>query len=229
MTTLIRYNLNKNLGVMYDKSFIKKFVVFNNNIKNFNSKILHKEYDGCRWYINQLKKKKKFYFSVTKGKNFLKFQIIKGYQYKFWKNFIHKKDLVFQVLNHYKKVWPKKSLPPFHGDLTLDNIIFLDNKDICLIDWENYRKKETWGLDICYFLISIIVLPILVSKNKILSEKNLSFFKLYWSFFFKKKKYKYIDNPILYIQKKIKNRNHFFFKIEPAIKKQILKAIKEVS
>lgn len=227
MTTLIRYNLNKDLGVIYDKLSIKKFVILNKNNKNSNSTILQNEYKGCRWYINQLKKRKKKYFYVSKNKNCLKFEIIKGHQFKFWKNFIHKKNLIIKILDHYQNVWPKKHLVPFHGDLTLDNIFFLNNNEVYLIDWENFKIKEVWGLDICYFLISIVVLPHLVSKNKILSKKNINLFKFYWTLFFKNKKYKYLANPILYIQKKIKDHNHFFFKIQPPLKKQLLSVIKK--
>ena len=65
---------------------------------------------------------------------------------------------------------PKKKIVLFHGDLTIENAIFFKKK-LFLIDWENSRKNLPWGLDICYFLISTLVLPQMYSNYK---KKNLS-------------------------------------------------------
>ena len=122
-------------------------------------------------------------------------------------------------------LWPQKKIVPYHGDLTIENIIFKKNNNVVFIDWENYRSKEEWGLDICYFLISLIVLPVLGFKKKSINQTDLNLFKIYWKKTFNKKNYKYLKNPVTYIKKKCTSKNHFFFKITKKLNSQINKSI----
>ena len=89
------------------------------------------------------------------------------------------------------------------------------------IDWENYKPKQEWGLDLCYFLISLIVLPSLASKQKKINQNKLILFHNLWKSLFKKKKYKYLNDPINYLKQIIKEKDSFLFKISPRIKNQI--------
>ena len=110
---------------------------------------------------------------------------------------------------------------PFHGDLTLDNIVFLNQDSVFFIDWENYKSKQEWGLDLCYFLISLIVLPSLALKQKKINQNKLTLFSNLWEDLFKNKKFKYLNDPINFLKQIIKEKDNFLFKISPGIKKQI--------
>ena len=73
-----------------------------------------------------------------------------------------------------------------------------------IIDWENFSNKEFWGIDICYFLISTIALPVIVKNKKRISEKDLQLFEKLWKNFYLNKKIHYLKNPILYLKKRYK-------------------------
>lgn len=224
MTELFRYNLKKNIGVLFNNklNYINKFYI---NLKKKNdNKIFKNEFEGYLWYVNRLKKKSKKSYLITYKNNFISSPLIYGKKYKFWKDFIKKKDLINNVINHYREIWPNKSKVPFHGDLTLDNIIFMKKKEVFFIDWEYFDKKEEWGLDLCYFLISLIVLPNINQKK--INENELELFLNFWKKIFINKNFNYLKNPFEYITKKKIDKNNFFFKINSEIKNQIINKIK---
>ena len=224
MTELFRYNLKKNIGVLFNNklNYINKFYI---NLKKKNdNKIFKNEFEGYLWYVNRLKKKSKKSYLITYKNNFISSPLIYGKKYKFWKDFIKKKDLINNVINHYREIWPNKSKVPFHGDLTLDNIIFMKKKEVFFIDWEYFDKKEEWGLDLCYFLISLVVLPNI--KQKKINDKELELFLNFWKKIFINKNFNYLKNPFEYITKKKIDKNNFFFKINSEIKNQIINKIK---
>ena len=96
---------------------------------------------------------------------------------------------------------------------------------IFFIDWENFKKKEKWGLDLAFFLISLVVLPAMSQKNKIINNSDIHLFKNFWKNLFRNKKYNYLKDPIKYINNVSKKKN-FFSNINIRLKKQIYDAIK---
>ena len=48
----------------------------------------------------------------------------------------------------------KNNIISYHGDLTIDNVLFENLNNPIIIDWEFFQKNELWGLDICHLLIS---------------------------------------------------------------------------
>lgn len=225
MVTLIKLNEIENKCVYFDnfEKRIIKLYLFNNKEAKLKTK---NEYLGYSWYLKQLEKKNVYnYFNknIILDSEKLNFSVIKGSKIKFWNNEIDNIQLsVNSVINHYLKIWPQKvNLCPYHGDLTLDNILFLNRSDKpFFIDWENYINKEVWGLDLCYFLISIIVLPAL-SKKKDIDINQIKVVKKIWDKIFKKKNFSYLKNPISYINKINSKKNNFFTKITPKMREQI--------
>jgi len=227
MTTLFKIDIKKKNGVLFDSNnnLIKKFYLGNKN-KNKNKQLIN-EFSGYQWYFQHLNKIKlyKKKFVVQKKFNSIVLPTLQGQQYKYWNRTIHRTDLIEKVINHYKFLWPQKKYVPYHGDLTIENIIFMKKKNVVFIDWENYSTKEEWGLDICYFLISMLILPVLNSKKKFIKRSELNLFKIQWEKIFKKKNYSYLNNPIKFIKKKCNNKNHFFFKITKGLATQINESI----
>ena len=85
----------------------------------------------------------------------------------------------------------------------------MKEKEVFFIDWEYYEKKEEWGLDLCYFLISLIVLPNINQKK--INDKELELFLNFWKKIFINKNFNYLKNPFEYITKKKIDKNNFFF------------------
>ena len=73
---------------------------------------------------------------------------------------------------------------PYHGDLTLSNIIFTKN-EVRFIDWENYENNKLWGLDISYFLLSLIILPSISNRKNTISKHSSENFIIFWNSFLK--------------------------------------------
>ena len=182
--------------------------------------------NGYSWYLKRLKKKNINIKIKSTNQNYFEIPLIFGKKINFWKRIIHLTDRVNIILNHYKEIWPNKSLVPYHGDLTLDNIIFTDDRKVIFIDWENYCEKEEWGLDLGYFLLSLIILPSITKKKKIINFTDIDFLKFYWNKVFKNKDYNYLNDPLEYLKIKQNLKNNFFFKINLDMKKQINNALK---
>ena len=145
-----------------------------------------------------------------------------GTKYKFWNNFLGNKKEIFLVLNHYKKIWPKNNkIVPYHGDLTLSNIIFNDGK-VRIIDWENFEKDKLWGLDICYFILSLIILPSISKKTNKLLKNSADNFVFIWKSFFKNYDFEYLNDPVYYLKKNTNlQKNNFLNLIPKNLKKEI--------
>ena len=205
---LLEYNKFKKTCVIINASQkkIKKIFFLK---KNSDSKINFKnEIAGNKWYFRKLQIKnisKKFH-NINYSSNYITLPYYQGYQLKFWKSIRYSSKIIDEVLRHYIKVWPVKKKVAYHGDLSLSNIIFFrDKKKLRIIDWENFKKNECWGLDICYFLLSLLILPSLGRKKITIHPNEIKLFSYYWRSFFKNKKYKYLSDPINYLKKKKKN------------------------
>jgi len=116
---------------------------------------------------------------------------------------------------------------PIHGDLTFSNIIFLSNNfDVRIIDWENFQEKQNWGLDICYFLLSTIVLPALSRKDLSINKKELIFFREMWKNFFKiYNNLPYLKDPINFLKNSIYLPKNNFLNL---VNRDMFKKIQEV-
>ena len=231
MTTLFNYNLSKHTGTMFIKEnkTIRKFSTSQKGLK-----LLKNEYQGFEWYKKQIAHKLKISVKSCKfnlSKDYIDFNIILGKQLNYWdnisKNFTH----VQQVTENYKLIWPENKFVPCHGDLTLSNIIFREKKYPFIIDWENFYKKELWGYDVCYFLISCLVLPSIVFKKKISVNEFVLFEKL-WKNFYENKFLFYRADPISYLKKRFKktfkNRNYEDF-FPNKISKELSNQISEIT
>ena len=123
---IFRYNTLKETCVIIFPKYKKIEKIF---LKKNNS-IIKNEFCGYNWYIKKINNENKS-LKIKKYKRFLSIlslPLYKGYQLKFWKKIRINLEYVNRVTNHYKKVWPTRKYVPFHGDLTLSNIIFLNKK-----------------------------------------------------------------------------------------------------
>lgn len=226
MTTLFNFNIKKKTGVIYypEKKIIRKFST------DKNKKKLSNEFDGFNWYLKKTnfnlenKNKRLKYF---KKENFINFPLIKAYKIPYWKPLSETKVYIKHLIKHYVKVWPDQKQTSYHGDLTIENVLFTQLNHPLIIDWEYFEKNRPWGLDICHLLISSIVLPAISKKQFCIPNTELELFEKYWNNFFMNKNFVYLDDPIKYLNKmnsknylKPKNIN-FISKISNHQKNQI--------
>ena len=232
MTTLFNFNLAKSTGVIYysKNNIIRKFSLTTNKRKLLN------EYKGFKWYFKKSKikiKNKAPLIEYFKNENYLNLPLIKGNKVPFWISIKETKNLIEILISHYLKVWPKNNITPYHGDLTIDNVLFENLNNPIIIDWEFFQKNELWGLDICHLLISSVVLPSLFKKKRKIPSSELEVFEILWKNFFKQRKIYYLKEPIKYLSQVNKKKlfkekeNDFIQKISNFQKKQILEVIKK--
>jgi hypothetical protein len=218
----LQINSKKKNAVAIDekKKIIKKFFFTSDNSKCINEK------KGCKWYHKKLFEKEKINLKF----NCLTLPFYEGNQATFWHSLLNYKNKTQFVLIHYKKIWPEyssKKIFPVHGDLTFSNIIFLPNNfDVRFIDWENFQEKQYWGLDICYFLLSTIVLPALSRQDLSINKKELIFFRKIWKNFFKiYNNLPYLKDPINFLKNSIHLPKNNFLNL---VNRDMFKKIQEV-
>ena len=224
MSTLISFNKDRKIGVLYlpQQKIIRKF-----SLDKKKNKLINNEHEGIKWYYPRCSKKKN---KLTKRESdFLDIDIIKGEQIKFWDRLSNNYHLVERVISHYNEVWPKNKFVPSHGDLTFSNIIFKNNGDIRIIDWENYVKnKMNWGYDLAYFLISTVALPSIYHNEKAIINKELDLLLKFWKKVFKDKNCPFLKCPVNFLKKNygktflLRSKNNYYPNLLSSLKiKQI--------
>ncbi len=197
----IRFNqhLNGTCVIKYKDKYLKT------SFSKYGKYLINNEIKGYNWYLKKIKQIKKLKFK----KNFLFLQVktdqFKGVKKSYKNSIIINSKFILLALKHYEKVWEKKNKVFCHGDLTFENIIFDENNNkTYFIDWENFKvKKEDWGFDIVYLLLSSLILPNINKKE--INQKDLKHFSVLWSKIKKKiKSSKMKKNPLLYFEEKFK-------------------------
>ena len=232
MSTLISFNKNRKIGVVYlpQKKIIRKF-----SLEKKKNKLINNEHEGIKWYYSRCSKKKNKL--IKRESDFLDIDIIKGEQIKFWDRLSNNYHLVERVISHYNEIWPKNKFVPCHGDLTFSNIIFKDNGEIRIIDWENYVKnKMYWGYDLAYFLISTVALPSIYHNEKAIINKELDLLLKSWKKVFRDKNYPFLKSPINFLKKNygktflLRSKNNYYPNLLSSFKiKQINEALNNKS
>ena len=158
MTTLIRSTSHGNdVSIIYIKSkdFYRKV-----SYSSIGRLCIASEYEGTSWYENQNQNTTsiKKYFTSNNYSRIDLFRI-EGKRIDFNSPLSDCEEYLNLCIDHYINIWPKKSIVPCHGDLTLDNVIFKSSAPV-FFDWEHfYPKGEKWGFDIAYLIMSAAFLP----------------------------------------------------------------------
>jgi len=120
------------------------------------------EVEGWNWYQG------KRYSETTsplctiaqQRKSYLKIEItyIEGMKADYNQGLSRNAPIIKKVIEHYCQLWPYDSdgKSPFHGDLSLDNIIY-NGDGIHIIDWEHFNEHGVfWGFDALYLLFETL-------------------------------------------------------------------------
>ena len=221
-------------------AFLKKQKIFRKfSINKSGSKKIKSDYLGLKWFCKKKKIKEVSIIkrlTFKKNLSFLDTNLIEGKKLKSWRSLKENYSYIFRILNDYNKIFGVKKRSNIHGDLTLDNIIFL-KKGYFIIDWEFFTsKKQVRGYDAMYLLLSCIAMPFIVNKNFSKTDEKL-FLKLLKKIDLMNINKKLFYNPFNYFRNAIKSdkilnsslrisKKKFFPFITPKIfEKKILKLI----
>ena len=60
----------------------------------------------------------------------------------YWKPLSETKVYIKHLIKHYIKVWPDQKQTSYHGDLTIENVLFTQLNHPLIIDWEYFEKNR---------------------------------------------------------------------------------------
>ena len=202
MLILLRENSHNNDISIYYNSIKKKY--YKISTTEYGDNLIKNEIDGINFF-NELINKKKIIYKLYKKKNYRRLEInqINGSAINYTKSFYDNSKYFQKIINFYLTEWPSKKKQPAHGDLTLDNIFFYNNK-FTIFDWEHFKISNElfFGYDLIYLLLSGIILP--GEKKFDLNSKN-KFRNLYKQLYNNNINRYYLDNPFKSIDKIISN------------------------
>jgi len=153
---LIDNNPHDNGVVTYKNSLSN--LIIKSSFLDVGIKRLSKEYAGYKWYLNRanLSATTKLSLSTNMKSSYSRlivscFPGVSGHH-----NLpLHiNRDKLLIVIDTYNKIWGEGGamFSPFHGDLSLGNILFNGN-DIVIIDWEHFQiNAAPWGFDLVNML-----------------------------------------------------------------------------
>jgi len=147
-----------------------------------------REYKGLKWYIeNSNIEIENLYNIILQKKNYIRFEMkmlnLKKNDYN--QGLIKNTDLIEKTIKHYCEVWSKeisKKNVNLHGDLSIDNILF-DNEKIFVIDWEHFAENAApIGFDIVYLLFESLWFSMNNRKNFEINDTEKEFINLQLKF-----------------------------------------------
>lgn len=168
---LLSHNVHQNqVSIFYDSNKKKYYKIASTPNAIFD---LKQEKQGWDWYTQNISSQTKLSNCILEKDSYYKLEIeeLRGEKINYQNSFENNFQYIEKVVDWYLENWPKQGkIHPIHGDLTLDNILFYEDKQIHIIDWECFNKIETfWGYDILYLILSSVFLP---SKKIVVPNKN---------------------------------------------------------
>jgi len=191
MTSTIRgYEKNKIKVILFPNQKIIRKITGEKNLKKY----IKNEFNGLNWYRKRLKLKKTNLIKHYHNQNinaYIDIKLFYGKKNIFYRSIIANEKILMKAIDHYIKIWGRSKNKFCHGDLTVDNVMYSNNK-IRFIDWElSGLSNEPWGFDLVYLIISSLFFPFNNDSNIKMEEKIV--FKKLWS----KLKYLKISQTLL--------------------------------
>tara|TARA_Y100000588_G_scaffold96472_1_gene104511 strand:- start:10777 stop:11529 length:753 start_codon:yes stop_codon:yes gene_type:complete len=141
---------------------------------------LRQELRGFKWYNSRHNRKIEVVVEHETGHYIrIKYEYLKGFKSDFRNGYWRNKNWIVKAIDHYCDIWGSRTkgsgeLFPLHGDLSLDNYIFMDNGPI-ILDWEHFSERAApLGFDGLYLIFEALWFEI---KNKTPQKKTLSHLK----------------------------------------------------
>ncbi len=201
---LLKSHKNNTSLVFFETgNFFRKFSQHKSGVKKIEAEII-----AFKWYSKKIKKKIVKDYSIKKNQAYLDTYYLHGNKMKSWKSLTNNYSCIIKAISHYQKIFKRKKYHKIHGDLTFDNIFFKKNK-VIFFDWEFHNaKKQPWGYDLVYLILSAVCIPYL--ENKKFSKKDQIYFIKLWKILYNLRiNKKLIYDPFNYLEKTIKTDRVF--------------------
>jgi len=158
---------------LYSGKKVIKAAITPAGIKNLESEV-----NGWNWYqriryphiiapLCKITQNKNSYFKIE-------IEFIEGIKADYRKGLVRNSNFVQKVIKHYCHRWPyySNALSPFHGDLSIDNIIY-NSTGVHIIDWEHFSLSGApWGFDALYLLFETLWFG--MRKRKLPTKKEIN-------------------------------------------------------
>lgn len=139
---------------------INRVIKVANTVNGINN--IKKEKEGWDWYVQRNSYYKDivldYVFKPEKEYARIEIKYIDGIKSDYRKGLTKNVDVIMRIIDHYLSVWLRNedNLYPIHGDMSVDNVIF-QNEKILLCDWEHFAHNVApWGFDILYLLFETL-------------------------------------------------------------------------
>ncbi|MBF0405787.1 MAG: hypothetical protein HQM10_00420 [Candidatus Riflebacteria bacterium] len=133
---------------------------------------LQNEKRGWDWFQswNLPERKHSICKIIQKKSNFIKLEIdyFKGFVAQLASGYNENSAYIEKIIDFYLKNWPRdrNGCTYFHGDFSLENTVFLENK-IIFLDWEHFCEKSLpHGWDLLYLIFESLYYSIRKSMAK---------------------------------------------------------------
>ena len=150
---LVKVDTHGNKIALYKKTDKKNIFYIKESMEINSNKIIEREYQGYKWFFNNILKKKNL-VEIERGPfNNITIPKFSGKNYSNEKKFHLQKNSMLKLVNFYKDTWPRDNNFSIHGDMGLSNFI-INNDNLILIDWEHFHKSDlvNYGFDIINML-----------------------------------------------------------------------------
>lgn len=170
---LVKVDTHGNKIALYRKTDKKNIFYIKESMEINSNKIIEREYQGYKWFFNNILKKKNL-VEIERGPyNNIKIPKFSGKNYSNEKKFHLQKNSMLKLVNFYKNTWPRDNNFSIHGDMGLSNFI-INNDNLILIDWEHFHKSNlvNYGFDIINMLFISFYYRIRKNRNIHKSDRN---------------------------------------------------------
>jgi hypothetical protein len=141
-------------GVRNNRPFLRKAASTPDGIND-----LRQEWLGWQWYVAQYSYLKNLPKAEQKEhSSYLRidFPWIPGNKGAYQDGIFRNRTLIEAALGHYVDVWPQERGVPMHGDFSIDNLLFENNR-VAIVDWEHFSVEKTpWGFDVLHLIFETL-------------------------------------------------------------------------
>ena len=132
--------------------------------------LIQNEKHGWEWYQNSYDFANEIMIEHrTSGTSYEQIKISWAKNFKkrrYFADLFENEGIILKAIEHYCNVWTDSKECPFHGDFSIDNILFKGDR-VLIIDWEHFndKHKAPWGFDLIHLFFESMWLSMKYSRR----------------------------------------------------------------